>query len=103
MVMAHQGSEIEYKNYYCTRPHAKVLTKLLGREVQWIDDVCGPAAREAIKNLKDGEILLLTFYVSGTAPKGKYDIRISYNTGDIFDGDWNDLAVTVNNGTVGIS
>ena len=54
-------------------------------------------------DIQDGEILLLTFDVSGTAPKGKYDIRISYNTGDIFDGDWNDLAVTVNNGTVGIS
>ena len=59
VVLAHQGSDIEYKNYYCTRPHAKVLTSLLGREVQWIDDVCGPAAREAIKNLENGQILLL--------------------------------------------
>ena len=59
VILAHQGSDIEYKNYYCTRPHAKVLTNLLGREVQWIDDVCGPAAREAIKNLEDGQILLL--------------------------------------------
>lgn len=59
VLMAHQGSDIEYKNFYTTRPHAKVLTDLLGREVQWIDDVCGPAAREAIRNLKDGDILLL--------------------------------------------
>ncbi len=59
VLMAHQGSDIEYKNFYCTRPHAKVLSELLGREVKWIDDVCGPAAREAIKALKDGEILLL--------------------------------------------
>lgn len=59
VLMAHQGSDIEYKNFYCTRPHAAVLTELLGREVKWIDDVCGPAAREAIRNLKDGEILLL--------------------------------------------
>ena len=59
VILAHQGSDIEYKNYYCTRPHAKVLTDLLGREVQWIDDVCGPAAREAIKALHDGDILLL--------------------------------------------
>ena len=59
VLMAHQGSDIEYKNFYCTRPHAKVLSELLGREVKWIDDVCGPAAREAIKSLKDGEILLL--------------------------------------------
>ena len=59
VLMAHQGSDIEYQNYYCTRPHARVLSSLIGREVKWIDDVCGPAAREAVKALKDGEILLL--------------------------------------------
>ena len=59
VLMAHQGSDIEYKNYYTTKPHAAVLTELLGREVQWIDDVCGPAAREKIKGLRNGEILLL--------------------------------------------
>ena len=59
VLLAHQGSDIEYKNYYCTRPHAKALTKLLEREVQWIDDVCGPAARQAIKDLQNGQILLL--------------------------------------------
>ena len=59
VLMAHQGSDIEYKNFYTTKPHAAVLQELLGREVKWIDDVCGPAAREAIRSLKDGEILLL--------------------------------------------
>ena len=59
VLLAHQGSDIEYKNFYCTRPHAKVLTELLGREVRWIDDVCGPAARSAIAALQPGEILLL--------------------------------------------
>ncbi len=59
VLLAHQGSDIEYKNFYTTKPHAAVLTELLGREVKWIDDVCGPAAREAIQALKDGEILLL--------------------------------------------
>ena len=59
VLLAHQGSDIEYKNFYCTRPHAKVLTELLGREVKWVEDVCGPTAREAIKNMKDGEIILL--------------------------------------------
>ena len=48
VLMAHQGSDIEYKNFYTTRPHAVVLSELLGRKVQWIDDVCGPAARAAI-------------------------------------------------------
>ncbi len=59
VLMCHQGSDIEYENFYCTCPHAKVLSSLINKEVKWIDDVCGPAAREAIKALKDGEILLL--------------------------------------------
>jgi phosphoglycerate kinase len=59
VLLAHQGSDIEYKNFWTTEPHSKVLSKLLGQEVQFIDDVCGPAAREAIKALKSGEILLL--------------------------------------------
>ena len=59
VVLCHQGSDIEYQNFYCTRPHAKVLTELLGKEVRWIDDVCGPYAQEQIKNLKNGEIILM--------------------------------------------
>lgn len=59
VLLAHQGSDIEYKNFYTTLPHSKVLTELLGKEVKFIDDVCGPAAREAISFLKEGEILLL--------------------------------------------
>jgi len=59
VLLAHQGSDIEYKNFYNTRPHAKVLSELIGREVKWIEDVCGPTAREAIKSMKDGDIILL--------------------------------------------
>ena len=59
VLMAHQGSDIEYKNFYTTEPHSKVLAELLGREVQFIPDVCGPAAQDKIRSLKDGEILLL--------------------------------------------
>lgn len=59
VLMAHQGSDIEYKNYYTTKPHADVLSELLGFEVKWIEDVCGPLARQAIRELKDGEVLLL--------------------------------------------
>ncbi len=59
VLLAHQGSDIEYKNFYTTRPHAKVLTQLLSREVKWIEDVCGPTARTAICAMKNGEILLL--------------------------------------------
>lgn len=59
VLLAHQGSDIEYKNFYTTEPHAAVLSRLLGKAVGFIDDVCGPAAREAIKALKSGDILLL--------------------------------------------
>jgi phosphoglycerate kinase len=59
VLLAHQGSDIEYKNFYTTAPHAQVLSRLLGREVAFVDDVTGPAARAAIKALKDGDILLL--------------------------------------------
>ena len=59
VILAHQGSDIEYKNFFTTAAHAQALSRLLGREVAFIDDVTGPAAREAIKGLKDGDILLL--------------------------------------------
>ena len=59
VLLAHQGSDIEYKNFYTTSPHAKVLSGLLDKEVRFLNDVTGPAAREAIRSLKNGEILLL--------------------------------------------
>lgn len=59
VLLAHQGSDIEYKNYFTTKPHALVLSELLERDVKFIDDVCGPAARSAIGSLENGEILLL--------------------------------------------
>lgn len=59
VLLAHQGSDIEYKNFYTTEPHSKVLSELTGKEVQFLPDVCGPAAVGKIKELKAGEILLL--------------------------------------------
>ena len=59
VLLAHQGSDIEYGNFYTTAPHAKVLTELLGKEVKFVEDVCGAIAQEAIKSMKDGDILLL--------------------------------------------
>jgi phosphoglycerate kinase len=59
VLLAHQGGDLEYKNYYTTAPHAKVISAYLGRKIKFIDDVTGPAAREAIKGLQPGETLLL--------------------------------------------
>jgi phosphoglycerate kinase len=59
VLLAHQGGDLEYQNYASTEPHAAKLAEYLGRQVLFIDDVVGPAARAAIAALADGEILLL--------------------------------------------
>ncbi len=59
VVMAHQGSDIEYKNFYNTRPHARVLSEQIGKTVKWVEDVCGPTAREAIREMQNGDVILL--------------------------------------------
>ena len=59
VILAHQGSDIEYKNYYTTEPHARILSELLGKKVDFIADVCGPSAMERICSLQRGELLLL--------------------------------------------
>ena len=59
VILIHQGSDIEYHNYASTKPHSKIIAQLLGKPVDYIDDVCGPAARDKIKALKNGQILML--------------------------------------------
>lgn len=59
VLLAHQGGDLEYKNFTSLANHAKVLSSLLRLPVKFIDDVCGPAARDKIRELNDGEILLL--------------------------------------------
>ncbi len=59
VVLAHQGSDIEYQNFYTTRPHGEELSRLLERKVAFLPDVCGPTAVETIRAMKGGEILLL--------------------------------------------
>lgn len=59
VLLAHQGSDIEYGNFYTTEPHSHVLSGLLDRKVKFIPDVVGPAAIDGIKALNNGEILLL--------------------------------------------
>lgn len=59
VILSHQGGDLEYQNYISTKLHSQVISSLLGKPVIFLDDVCGPAARNAIKDLKDGHILLL--------------------------------------------
>ena len=59
VVLAHQGSDVEYQNYHNLRPHAKVLAALTGKHITFVPDIVGPYAQMRIKELSDGEIVLL--------------------------------------------
>lgn len=58
VLMAHQ-SRAGKKDYTTMEAHARMATRLLRREVTYIDDIFGSHAREAIKSLEPGEVLLL--------------------------------------------
>jgi phosphoglycerate kinase len=59
VIMAHQADPMDYQNFTSLEEHASLLQQALGKPIKFIDDVVGPAAREAIKSLGQGEILLL--------------------------------------------
>src|SRR5690242_4611771 len=58
-IIAHQGDTLDYHNLMSMKEHAEKLSQKLGREVKYVNDVCGPAAQEAVKSLKCGELVLL--------------------------------------------
>ncbi len=58
VVASHQG-RVGNKDYTGMDKHAKVLEKLMNKKIKYVEDVIGEAAQNAIKNLEDGDILLL--------------------------------------------
>ncbi len=58
VVASHQG-RVGNKDYTGMDKHAKVLEKLMNRKIKYVEDVIGKAAQDAIKNLEDGDILVL--------------------------------------------
>lgn len=58
VVASHQG-RVGNKDYTGMDKHAKVLEKLLSKKVKYVEDVIGTAAQNEIKNLKNGEVLVL--------------------------------------------
>ncbi len=58
VVLAHQGRPGE-PDFIPLRQHAEIMGKILGKPVNYVDDVYGEKAQKAIKNLKNGEILVL--------------------------------------------
>ncbi|MFQ6024921.1 MAG: phosphoglycerate kinase [Nitrosopumilaceae archaeon] len=58
VVASHQG-RVGNNDYTGMEKHARVLEKLLGRKIKYVEDVIGTQAQKEIKNLEDGDILLL--------------------------------------------
>ena len=58
VVLAHQGRKGDL-DFIPLKQHADLLSKALVKPVKYVDDVFGEKAKEAIRNLKCGEILVL--------------------------------------------
>ncbi|MET1101954.1 MAG: phosphoglycerate kinase [Pyrodictiaceae archaeon] len=58
VLISHQGRPGE-DDFVSLERHAELLSKYLGMNINFIDDVIGPAARNAIRELGKGEVLLL--------------------------------------------
>ena len=58
VILAHQGRPGD-GDFTTLEKHAKRLSELLDMDVKYIDDIFGPKAREEIKKLDAGEILML--------------------------------------------
>ena len=58
VVASHQG-RVGNNDYTGMDKHAKVLEKLMNKKIKYVEDVIGEAAQNAIKNLEEGDVLLL--------------------------------------------
>ena len=58
VVLAHQGRKGD-SDFIPLRQHAEILANILHRPVRYVDDLFGDKALDAIKSLRNGEILVL--------------------------------------------
>ena len=58
VIASHQG-RVGNKDYTGMENHAAVLEEMLGRKIRYVEDVIGSEAQNAIKNMKEGDIILL--------------------------------------------
>lgn len=58
VILAHQGRKGD-ADFTSMKPHAEVLGKILKCPVKFVDDIYGEKAKNAIKNLRSGEVLVL--------------------------------------------
>ncbi|AEH23726.1 phosphoglycerate kinase [Pyrococcus yayanosii] len=58
VVATHQGKPYG-EDYATTEEHARILGELLGQEVEYVEDIFGRYAREKIKTMKPGDVIML--------------------------------------------
>ena len=58
VIASHQG-RVGNDDYIGMDKHVKVLEKLTNKKIKYVEDVIGEAAQNAIKNMEEGDILLL--------------------------------------------
>ena len=58
VILAHQGRQGSW-DFTNLEKHAKAIENLLGKEVKFVNDVFGEKAKNSIKNLQNGEVLIL--------------------------------------------
>jgi len=58
VLLAHQ-SRPGKKDFTTLEKHAERMSRILGKEVRYVDDVFGSRAREAIEKMKNGDVLML--------------------------------------------
>jgi phosphoglycerate kinase len=58
VIASHQG-RVGNNDYTGMDKHAKVLEKLMNRKIKYVEDTIGKAAQDAIRDLEDGDILVL--------------------------------------------
>ena len=58
IVLAHQSrpGKLDFVNL---EKHSKRMSKIIGKEIKFVDDIYGKKAIQEIKNIKDGQIILL--------------------------------------------
>jgi phosphoglycerate kinase len=58
VIIAHQGRKGSW-DFTSMKQHAEAMQRLLGKPVHFVDDIHGPKAQEAIKNMQPGDVLFL--------------------------------------------
>ncbi len=106
IVMSHLGRpKGEPDPQYSLRPVRRVLQRLLGRNVVFVDDIVGPEAHEAVDRMVDGEIIMLEnvrFHPGEKANDPKFSKALA-SLADIYVNDAFGAAHRSHSSTVGVA